>query len=54
MAESILIVDDEEIIRESLSFVLAKEGYRVRDAANGAIAVDMIRDNIVRSRPHRS
>ncbi len=45
MAESILIVDDEEIIRESLSFVLAKEGYRVRDAANGRIALDMIRES---------
>jgi CheY-like chemotaxis protein len=29
MAESILIVDDEDIIRESLSFVLTKEGYVV-------------------------
>jgi DNA-binding NtrC family response regulator len=44
MAESILIVDDEEIIRESLSFVLSKEGYRVQDAANGRIALDMIRE----------
>ncbi len=44
MADSILIVDDEEIIRESLSFVLAKEGYRVQDAANGRIALEMIRE----------
>ena len=33
MAEAILIVDDEEIIRESLSFILQKEGYLVREAA---------------------
>ena len=33
MAESILIVDDEEIIRESLSFILVKEGYTVRRGA---------------------
>jgi len=44
MADSILIVDDEEIIRESLSFVLAKEGFRVQDAANGRLALDMIRE----------
>ena len=44
MSESILIVDDEEIIRESLSFVLSKEGYSVREAANGRIALEMIRE----------
>jgi DNA-binding NtrC family response regulator len=44
MPESILIVDDEEIIRESLSFVLSKEGYRVRDAANGRVALERIRE----------
>ena len=43
MSESILIVDDEDIIRESLSFVLAKEGYNVREAANGAIALEMMK-----------
>lgn len=45
MADSILIVDDEEIIRESLSFILSKEGYSVREAANGRVAVDLMRDN---------
>jgi DNA-binding NtrC family response regulator len=45
MADSILIVDDEEIIRESLSFILAKEGYSVRDAPNGRAAVELMRDN---------
>jgi two-component system response regulator PilR (NtrC family) len=44
MPESILIVDDEEIIRESLSFVLKKEGYRVQEAANGRIALNLIRE----------
>jgi DNA-binding NtrC family response regulator len=43
MADSILIVDDEDIIRESLSFILTKEGYRVRDAANGRIAADILK-----------
>jgi two-component system response regulator PilR (NtrC family) len=45
MAESILIVDDEEIIRESLSFVLAKEGYRVREAPNGRVALDILKED---------
>ena len=39
MAERILIVDDEQIIRESLSYVLKKEGYRVEEASNGAEAL---------------
>jgi two-component system response regulator PilR (NtrC family) len=44
MAEAILIVDDEEIIRESLSFVLKKEGYSVQEAENGKIALEYIKD----------
>lgn len=39
MAERILVVDDEQIIRESLSFVLKKEGYQVEEAANGREAL---------------
>jgi DNA-binding NtrC family response regulator len=45
MSDSILIVDDEEIIRESLSFILSKEGYRVVEAANGRVALDRIRED---------
>jgi two-component system response regulator PilR (NtrC family) len=41
MATRILIVDDETIIRESLSFVLQKEGYEVSEASNGAEAFRM-------------
>jgi DNA-binding NtrC family response regulator len=44
MSESILIVDDEEIIRESLSFILSKEGYTVREAENGKVALDLVRN----------
>jgi DNA-binding NtrC family response regulator len=44
MAESILIVDDEDIIRESLSFVLNREGYRIQEAPNGRVAADMIKN----------
>ena len=42
MDGSILIVDDEEIIRDSLSFVLKKEGFRVGEAANGKAALEKI------------
>ncbi len=42
MAYKILVVDDEEIIRESLSFVFKKEGYLVEEAENGKIAYDKI------------
>lgn len=43
MSEAILIVDDEEIIRESLSFVLKKEGFRVQEAPNGRLALDLVK-----------
>jgi two-component system response regulator PilR (NtrC family) len=39
MAQRILVVDDEQIIRESLSFILKKEGYSVDEAANGKNAL---------------
>jgi two-component system response regulator PilR (NtrC family) len=42
MADKILVVDDEEIIRESISFVLKKEGYIVEEAENGKIAYDKL------------
>lgn len=40
MAERILIADDEELIRESLSYVLRKEGYEVDEAENGKQAFE--------------
>lgn len=42
MAFKILVVDDEEIIRESLSFILKKEGYDVVEAENGKVAYDKL------------
>lgn len=42
MTQKILVVDDEEIIRESLSFILKKEGYIVEEAENGRAAYDKI------------
>jgi len=45
MAERILVVDDEDIIRESLSFILRKEKYEVEEAANGKIAFEMLKES---------
>ena len=42
MTNNILIVDDEEIIKDSLSFILKKEGYEVEEASNGKEAYDKI------------
>ncbi len=40
---SVLVVDDEEAIRESLRMILEYEGYRVREAGNGAEGLEAIR-----------
>jgi two-component system response regulator PilR (NtrC family) len=42
MPERILVVDDEDIIRESLAFVLKKEGYTVQEAENGLVAYNRL------------
>jgi CheY-like chemotaxis protein len=39
----ILLVDDEPSIRETVSFILEMEGYRVVTAENGEEALDQIR-----------
>jgi two-component system response regulator PilR (NtrC family) len=39
MAHRILVVDDEQIIRESLSFILKKEGYNVEESTDGKDAL---------------
>jgi DNA-binding NtrC family response regulator len=41
----ILVVDDEEIMREVLSALLTQESYRVDLAENGAQALEMTREN---------
>ena len=40
MNEKILVVDDEEIIRDSLSYILQEEGYQVDSAVDGADALE--------------
>ena len=45
MQNKILVVDDEKIIRESLSYILKKEGYEVEEAENGKIAYNIIKEH---------
>jgi len=43
MNERILIVDDEEITRKSLTINLGKEGFQIEGAQDGQIAIDKMR-----------
>ncbi|MFC2102856.1 sigma-54-dependent transcriptional regulator [Bacteroidota bacterium] len=45
MQKRILVVDDEQIIRESLTYILRKEDYYVDEANNGKIAYQKILEN---------
>ncbi|MBI4810255.1 MAG: sigma-54-dependent Fis family transcriptional regulator [Ignavibacteriales bacterium] len=42
MPEKILVVDDEQIIRESISYILKKDGYSVSEADNGREAYNKL------------
>jgi DNA-binding response OmpR family regulator len=45
MPETVLVVDDEPFILRSLSFVLERAGYVVRQARNGDEALEQLRDS---------
>lgn len=45
MIGSVLIVDDEEEIRNSLSIVLREEGYRCATAPDGSTAIEALKDH---------
>jgi len=47
MKPSILIVDDDEVMRETLSDVLRKRGYEVASASSGSGALSATKKNIV-------
>jgi ATP-dependent Lon protease len=40
----VLVVDDEEIARTNLVYILRKDGYQVADAASGLAALDRLRE----------
>jgi two-component system response regulator PilR (NtrC family) len=42
MSKTILIVEDETVLRESLAELLAEEGHTVKQAENGKVAYDLI------------
>ena len=44
MPKKILVVDDEDIIRESLSYTLKNENYEVDEAANGKEAYNKLKE----------
>jgi len=41
--QTVIVVDDEKVIREGLKRLLSSEGYRVLTAENGRDALDIIR-----------
>ena len=41
---NILVIDDEEIMREILEALLTREGYEVRLASNAAEGLELARD----------
>lgn len=43
---SVLIVDDDDSIREALATILEDEGYRVASAVNGMDALKYLRSNL--------
>lgn len=42
MFQNILIVDDDQALRESLELLLSAEGYSVRTAPNGQVALELL------------
>ena len=44
MAKKILVIDDEELVTESLKKLLKKSGYDVEIAKNGNEAIEKVRD----------
>jgi CheY-like chemotaxis protein len=43
-ADRVLVVDDDDSIRQIVRMCLADEGYKVGEAANGAAALEMLAD----------
>lgn len=45
-AASILIVEDEKLLQDSLSMILRSQGYNVRIASDGLEAIDSLKTNV--------
>lgn len=50
----ILLVEDEDLIREMIVVALEEEGYEVQTTANGRNALDLLQNKVVSSDYHRS
>jgi CheY-like chemotaxis protein len=48
MQEAVLLVDDNDELRGALAELLRRDGYRVREARNGAHALRVLKDEGVR------
>jgi CheY-like chemotaxis protein len=46
--KTVLVVDDELDIRESITDALTRRGWTVLEAANGAVALDLLHEDTVR------
>ena len=47
-AVTVLIVEDDEDIREALAQILEDEGYRIVTAPNGKVGMEQLRDHLPR------
>ena len=45
MPKNILVIDDEELITNSLLKLLSEEGYKVKVVSNGRDAIEMVKEN---------
>lgn len=43
LARTVLVIEDEEPIRNAVRFILDNEGYAVLEAPNGIVALDLLR-----------
>jgi two-component system, OmpR family, KDP operon response regulator KdpE len=44
-ARTVLVIEDEEPIRNAVRFILDEEGYAVLEAPNGRVGLDLLRAN---------
>lgn len=44
---NILVIDDEEIVREKIKMILKDEGYNIFLAENGASGIDILKNNAI-------
>jgi CheY-like chemotaxis protein len=48
LSGTVLVVEDDETIRESVVFCLREEGYTIYDAPDGKAALDLLREHAER------